>query len=90
MNTIHKARRARRWALILISAAVRSTRALAQGSPSNTAKPANSTAKAPAKNGVNYYLSGNTWFRPAYGANGVSYTVVPTPRSRVPCHGQWC
>jgi hypothetical protein len=29
--------------------------------------------------GVNYYLSGNTWFKPAYGANGVYYTVVPTP-----------
>ncbi|MBK6558463.1 MAG: hypothetical protein IPG16_15165 [Comamonadaceae bacterium] len=36
-------------------------------------------AMAVAKNGVNYYLSGNTWFKPAYGANGVYYTVVPTP-----------
>ena len=26
-----------------------------------------------------YYLSGNTWFQPAYGANGVYYTVVPAP-----------
>jgi hypothetical protein len=31
------------------------------------------------KNGVTYYLSGNTWFKPSYGANGVYYTVVPTP-----------
>ena len=26
-----------------------------------------------------YYLCGNTWFQPSYGANGVYYTVVPTP-----------
>jgi len=31
------------------------------------------------KDGTTYYLSGNTWFKPAYGANGVYYTVVPTP-----------
>ncbi len=31
------------------------------------------------KNGATYYLSGNTWFKPSYGANGVFYTVVPTP-----------
>ena len=31
------------------------------------------------KNGATYYLSGNTWFQPAYGANGVYYTVVPAP-----------
>jgi len=31
------------------------------------------------KNGATYYLNGNTWFQPAYGANGVYYTVVPTP-----------
>lgn len=31
------------------------------------------------KNGVTYYLSGNTWFKPSYGANGVYYTVVPAP-----------
>jgi hypothetical protein len=31
------------------------------------------------KNGTNYYLLGNTWFKPAYGANGVYYTVVPAP-----------
>jgi len=36
------------------------------------------TAMIP-KNGVTYYLSGNTWFKPSYGANGVYYTVVPTP-----------
>ena len=29
--------------------------------------------------GQNYYLSGNTWFQPAYGANGVYYRVVPPP-----------
>jgi len=29
--------------------------------------------------GATFYVNGNTWFRPAYGANGVSYTVVPTP-----------
>jgi hypothetical protein len=31
------------------------------------------------KNGTTYYLSGNTWFQPHYGANGVYYAVVPTP-----------
>ena len=31
------------------------------------------------KNGQAYYLSGNTWFQPAFGANGVHYTVVATP-----------
>jgi hypothetical protein len=31
------------------------------------------------KNGTTYYLSGNTWFQPLYGANGVYYKVVPTP-----------
>jgi hypothetical protein len=31
------------------------------------------------KNGTTYYLSGNIWFQPAYGANGVYYKVVPTP-----------
>jgi hypothetical protein len=29
--------------------------------------------------GGTYYLCGNTWFQPSYGANGVSYRVVPTP-----------
>ncbi|HRF74751.1 MAG TPA: hypothetical protein PL117_18460 [Accumulibacter sp.] len=29
--------------------------------------------------GQTYYLCGNTWFKPAYGANGVYYRVVPTP-----------
>jgi hypothetical protein len=28
---------------------------------------------------VAYYLCGNTWFSAFYGANGVSYRVVPTP-----------
>jgi hypothetical protein len=36
-------------------------------------------AAAIPKGGVTYYLSGNTWFKPSYGANGVYYTVVPTP-----------
>ena len=31
------------------------------------------------KNGATYYLSGNTWFQPAYGANGVYYRVVSAP-----------
>ena len=31
------------------------------------------------KNGTTYYLSGNTWFQPAFGANGVHYTVVAAP-----------
>jgi hypothetical protein len=31
------------------------------------------------KNGATYYLSGNTWFLPAYGANGVHYQVVAAP-----------
>jgi len=31
------------------------------------------------KNGATYYLSGNTWFQPAYGANGVYYKVVAAP-----------
>jgi hypothetical protein len=29
--------------------------------------------------GVSYYLCGNTWFQPAYGANGIYYRVVPAP-----------
>jgi hypothetical protein len=31
------------------------------------------------KGGTTYYLSGNTWFQPTYGANGVYYRVVPAP-----------
>jgi hypothetical protein len=31
------------------------------------------------KSGGTYYLNGNTWFKPSYGANGVYYTVVPAP-----------
>jgi hypothetical protein len=31
------------------------------------------------KNGQTYYLSGNTWLQPSYGANGVYYKVVPAP-----------
>jgi hypothetical protein len=29
--------------------------------------------------GTTYYLCGNTWFQPSYGANGVYYRVVPGP-----------
>jgi hypothetical protein len=29
--------------------------------------------------GGTYYLCGNTWFSPSYGANGVFYRVVPAP-----------
>ncbi len=31
------------------------------------------------KNGNTYYLNGNTFFAPAYGANGVYYRVVAAP-----------
>jgi hypothetical protein len=34
---------------------------------------------SPTVQGSTYYLCGNTWFQPSYGANGVSYRVVPTP-----------
>ena len=34
---------------------------------------------SPTVQGTTYYLCGNTWFQPSYGANGVSYRVVPTP-----------
>jgi hypothetical protein len=29
--------------------------------------------------GTPYYLSGNTWFQPFFGANGAYYQVVPAP-----------
>ena len=29
--------------------------------------------------GTVYYLSGNTWFQPFFGANGAYYQVVPAP-----------
>ena len=29
--------------------------------------------------GTTYYLCGNTWFSPAYGANGTYYRVVTGP-----------
>ena len=29
--------------------------------------------------GTTYYLCGNTWFQPNYGANGVYYKVVTAP-----------
>jgi hypothetical protein len=34
--------------------------------------------KPPVQGGT-YYLCGNTWFQPTYGANGLFYRVVPTP-----------
>jgi hypothetical protein len=33
----------------------------------------------PTVGGMTYYLCGNTWLQPAYGANGVYYRVVPSP-----------
>jgi hypothetical protein len=33
----------------------------------------------PNVHGTTYYLCGNTWFQPTYGANGVYYKVVPAP-----------
>ena len=33
----------------------------------------------PSVGGKTFYLCGNTWFQPSYGANGVYYRVVPTP-----------
>ena len=34
---------------------------------------------SPTVQGITYYLCGNTWFLPSYGANGVYYRVVPAP-----------
>ena len=34
---------------------------------------------SPTLQGQVYYLCGNTWFSPAYGANGLYYRVVPVP-----------
>ena len=33
----------------------------------------------PTVSGVAYYLCGNNWFLPSYGANGVYYRVVAAP-----------
>lgn len=33
----------------------------------------------PTVQGTTYYLCGNTWFKPNFGANGVYYVVVPAP-----------
>ena len=49
MISIHRAPRAGRWALMFVSAALLSTGALAQASPSTAAKPAKSAAKPAAK-----------------------------------------
>jgi hypothetical protein len=34
---------------------------------------------SPNVQGETYYLCGNAWFSPSFGANGVYYRVVPTP-----------
>jgi hypothetical protein len=34
---------------------------------------------SPSVSGGTYYLCGNTWFSPFYGANGLYYRVVPAP-----------
>ena len=34
---------------------------------------------SPVVQGETYYLCGNTWFSPFFGANGISYRVVQTP-----------
>src|SRR5712675_1936084 len=34
---------------------------------------------SPSMLGTAYYVCGNTWFLPSYGANGVYYRVVPAP-----------
>ena len=44
---------------------------------SYAALPAGSMAVT--KNGTTYYLNGNTWFQPMFGANGVHYLVVQAP-----------
>jgi len=36
-------------------------------------------AKMITTNGTNYYVSGSTWFQPAFGPHGVYYHVVPVP-----------
>lgn len=30
-------------------------------------------------NGKTYYQCGSTWYKPAFGADGVDYKVVPVP-----------
>ncbi len=49
MNSIHRAPRAARWALIFVGAALLGTAALAQGSPSTAPKPAKSATKPAAQ-----------------------------------------
>jgi hypothetical protein len=34
---------------------------------------------SPPVQGGTYYLCGNTWFQPSYGANGIFYRAVPAP-----------
>ena len=34
---------------------------------------------SPKVQGMTYYLCGNTWFQPSYGANGIYYRVVAAP-----------
>ena len=40
---------------------------------------AGSGCMTPTVSGVSYYLCGNNWFLPSYGANGVYYRVVAAP-----------
>ena len=34
---------------------------------------------SPTVQDITYYLCGNPWFLPSYGANGVYYRAVPAP-----------
>ena len=38
-----------------------------------------SGAQSMVVNGVNYYQSGPTWYKPYFGSSGVYYEVVPAP-----------
>lgn len=61
------------------AAATASTYAIAYQMGAVYAALPSSGCAMPEVNGAMYYLCGNTWFSPAYGANGVYYRVVPTP-----------
>ena len=68
------------------NAAAANANMAAAGAPASGSYPMGSVHAAlpagciqPNVSGGTYYLCGNTWFSPAYGANGVHYTVVPTP-----------
>jgi len=38
-----------------------------------------SGCSSPEVGGATFFLCGNTWFQPSYGANGIYYKVVPAP-----------